>query len=399
MQKITVILSGILAIFPCIMYLDDLRYRIDPALERSVCRNIACSDDLLLDSADRLAGSNQQDNAIALANLQEALRRNVSSPDRWCDFGEALLRLGRIEESRYSFARAVKLGPQSLSVFWRTAQFYTRIQEPRRSEEYLGRMLALAPKYEELVFSTYLSGRREVSDTLEYGVPRALAQDYFRYLLTHDASLENINQAWAWLQSHSQIDGRLACSYVDFLSNKRDYSLAAEIWDGSAGRYDDAYLKPNLVFNGSFESEPFQCGFDWRFSEPHGVQIARDSTEGFSGSSSLLIVFKGESNIDFKSVAHDVVAGPGNYHFRAWIRTSGLTTDQGVGFSLVDSSSQLNLQTMRLTGTHDWTPIALDFTLSGPVRLLRIEVVRQSSWKFDNRIAGKVWIDGVSLVR
>src|SRR5205823_442000 len=150
MQKITVILGAILAIFPSITYLADLRYRINPALERSVCQNFACSDELLLDSADRLAG-NPQDEPIMLANLQEALRRNVASPDRWCDAGDAFLRLGRIEEAKYCFARAVELGPQSPPVFWRTAQFYARVQESRLSEEYLGKMLALVPRYEELV--------------------------------------------------------------------------------------------------------------------------------------------------------------------------------------------------------------------------------------------------------
>ena len=56
---------------------------------------LACSDELLLESADRLAAGNPQDASFALTNLQEALRRNVASPDRWCDVGEALLSAGR----------------------------------------------------------------------------------------------------------------------------------------------------------------------------------------------------------------------------------------------------------------------------------------------------------------
>jgi hypothetical protein len=158
-------------------------------------------------------------------------------------------------------------------------------------------------------------------------------------------------------------------------------------------------LNPNLIFNGGFELESLQSVLDWRFSEPYGVHIRRDSTIAFSGSSSLEIVFDGESNIDFNSVAHDTMAHPGRYHFKAWVRTSELTTDQGIGFRLVDSLGHINFQTMRLTGTHDWTPVVLDFTLPSPVRLLRIEVVRQPSWKFDNKIKGKVWIDDVSLIR
>ena len=113
----------------------------------------------------------------------------------------------------------------------------------------------------------------------------------------------------------------------------------------------------------------------------------------------MQIEFDGERNIDFRHLTHDVVAPPGHYHFRALVRTSELTTDQGIRFRLVDSSGRLNLETTQLTGTHDWTPVDLDFTLAGPVRLLRIEVVRQPSAKFDNKIRGRAWVDSVSLVR
>jgi hypothetical protein len=263
------------------------------------------------------------------------------------------------------------------------------------------KLLEHMPQYKELVFNTYMSARTDVLDSLEYGIPQKsqLPQDYFRYLLMQDLPLPDLKKAWEWLQDHSLADSKLAGDYVDFLSKKGEYWLAAETWRRSAGRHEDGYLNPNLVFNGGFESEPLQSGLDWRFSQSDGVRISRDSTVAFSGSSSLQIVFDGENNIDFNSVTHDIVARPGGYHFEAWIRTSELTTDQGIGFRLVDSSGQMNLQTARVIGTHDWTPIHLDFTLSGAVRLLRLEVVRQPSWKFDNKISGKAWIDNVSLIR
>ena len=402
MKNVAVVLGSILALFPNIAELVEVRYRIDPSLNHSVCRNLACPEQLLLDSADRLAaGSNKDDMAVALANLQEALRQNVASPDRWLDVGEALLHLGRTDEAKHCFSQAVALGPQSPQVFWRTAQFYAQIQEPHRSQEYMGKLLELMPQYEQLVFSTYLSGGADVLDPLEYGIPRKsqLPQDYYRYLLTQDLALNDLKKAWEWLQDHSLVDDRLAGDYVDFLAKKGEYSLATEAWRRSAGRRDYAFLNPNLVFNGDFESEPLQSGLDWRFSGNTGVQINRDSTVTFSGSSSLQIEFDGGSNSDFNSLTHDVVAQPGHYHFRAWIRTSELTTDQGIGFRLADPSGHMSLETMRLIGTHDWMPLDLDFTLSGAVRLLRIEVVRQPSLKFDNKISGTAWIDNISLVR
>ena len=401
MNKIAVLLGAILSLVPNIQYLDDLRYRLEPALEYSVCRSLLCSDRQLLDSADRLAHGNKRDKAAAVANLQEALRRSVADPDRWVALGDAFFEAGRVQEAQYCFTRAVDLGPQNPPSFWRTAQFYARIQQPVRSQEYLGKMLALLPEYKELVFDTYISSGSDVIETFQHGIPPKshLAQDYFRYLLAHNAALADIRKAWDWLQRNSLNDDRLAGDYVDWLSSRHEYGLAAETWNRSVTAYDRTYLNPNLVFNGDFESPPFPSGLDWRFAETPGVTIKRDSTVAMSGSSSLKIEFDGKENINFNSIAHDVVVTPGRYHFKAWIRTSELTTDQGIGFRLVDSAGQVNLETKRLTGTHDWTSLDLDFTLSGAARLLRIAAIRQPSWKFDNRIAGKVWIDNVSLVR
>src|SRR5207237_181693 len=125
-------------------------------------------------------------------------------------------------DAQYCFARAVELGPQNPPVFWRTAQFYARIQEPVRSQEYLGKMLALVPEYKELVFDTYTSSKTDVIETLQHGIPQKsrLAQDYFRYLLVHNAASTDIRKAWDWLQSNSLNDDRLAGDYVEWLSNR-----------------------------------------------------------------------------------------------------------------------------------------------------------------------------------
>jgi hypothetical protein len=50
-----------------------------------------------------------------------------------------------------------------------------------------------------------------------------------------------------------------------------------------------------------------------------------------------------------------------------------------------------------LTGTNDWTPVKLDFTVPQPVRTLQVSVIRQKSWKFDSKISGRAWIDDVSV--
>jgi hypothetical protein len=401
MRTIAIILGTALAVFPTISYLTELQYRADSRLERSVCRSLICSEELLIESADRLAGRSSPDQGLTIPNLQEALRRNPASPKRWSDLGEALLAAGRIEEARYCFSRAVELGPQSPPAFWRAALFHSQINEANRSHQYLGKMLELVPQYQELVFERYVSSKTPIPDILKYGIPRqaALAQDFFRYLLNHDAPLRDIKTVWEWSENEALTDDSLTAVYTDFLLMKREYAAAVEIWKRGPGRQDETFRKPNVIFNGGFELQPIESGLDWRLPITQGARINRDSSAVHSGFSALHIEFDGKDNIDFNSVTQAVVAEPGRYHFKAWLRTSELSTDQGIGFRVTDASGRLNLRSSSLVGTHDWTPIEMDFTLSGGVQLLRIEVVRQPSWKFDNKIHGGVWIDSVSLVR
>ena len=150
-----------------------------------------------------------------------------------------------------------------------------------------------------------------------------------------------------------------------------------------------------------FESKPGGSGFDWRVTTFEGVEVARDSTVSCSGSSSLRIRFEGKENLSYSHISQMAVVKPGGYLFSAQVRTEGITTDQGVGFRISDaeSSARLDIRLENLVGTSGWTKVEERFLVPHQTRLIQIQVVRQSSWKFDNKISGTAWIDGVSLVR
>jgi len=359
-----------------------------------------CSDDLLLDSAKRAIQRTQPNAEVALGNLHEALQRDVISPYRWCDLGQALRQVGRVEEARYCYSRALELGPDSPPILWRIAMFYMRIKEKHSAMKSMSQMLLVVPDYKSVIFNIYVVNMGNIEETLEYGIPqnRPIAQDYFRYLLRR-AAPQDVKTAWDWLDAHSMVDERLGGEYVDFLIARRQLPQAADIWKHTVGASDGAYLKSNLVYNGDFEMEPLQAGLDWKFSDGEGVRIVRDSTVKRSGSSSIRVDFGGNENSNFNRVSQNLILPAGKYHFSAWLRTADLTTDQGIGFRLVDASGRVATVTKQLIGTNDWTPVEMDFTPTGPAQLFRVEAFRPPSWKFDNKVNGSAWIDGVSLSR
>jgi hypothetical protein len=77
-----------------------------------------------------------------------------------------------------------------------------------------------------------------------------------------------------------------------------------------------------------------------------------------------------------------------------------LTTDQGLGFQIVDAEApaRLDLKTEPLLGTREWSRIEAPLVIPPPTRLVEIRLVRQPSLKFDSKIRGAAWIDDVRLV-
>jgi hypothetical protein len=118
-----------------------------------------------------------------------------------------------------------------------------------------------------------------------------------------------------------------------------------------------------------------------------------------SGQWSLRIDFRGKENLNYSHVSQTVCVRPGPLRFQAYVRTEGITTDQGVGFRVFDpeSPARLDARTAQLSGDSDWRPLELAFVVPPETRLLVVQVRRLPSLKFDNKIAGTAWVDDAVL--
>jgi hypothetical protein len=72
-----------------------------------------------------------------------------------------------------------------------------------------------------------------------------------------------------------------------------------------------------------------------------------------------------------------------------------------VGFDLqeTDSPGQIHVETLHLTGTHDWRRVEASCAVTSRTRLILIQLTRHPSLKFDNQIKGTVWLGKVELIR
>ena len=57
----------------------------------------------------------------------------------------------------------------------------------------------------------------------------------------------------------------------------------------------------------------------------------------------------------------------------------------------------LDVLTEPLRGTNDWRLEVSNFVVKPQTRMVQLQVVRNVSQKFDNKIGGSAWIDGVKI--
>jgi hypothetical protein len=280
------------------------------------------------------------------------------------------------------------------------ADFHFRIGENQEALPITARILALIPDYDSVIFSEYIRTVDRAEDVLRFGLPedRRAAKSWLQFLI-QAGRLGDAQRTWDWVVGHGYADDALAGEYVEFLIRQGHPDWAASAWAQHIGTLADDYDKSTYLFNGDFESDLAQSPFDWTVARSEGVEVTRDFTTARSGKCSLRIRFAGTRNLGFAAASQLAFVRPGTYRFHAFIRTEALTTDQGIRFRISDAEVPARLDELfgQFTGSSPWSSVDHNLVVTLKTRLLRIEVIRQPSMKFDNKVAGTAWIDDLKL--
>jgi hypothetical protein len=109
----------------------------------------------------------------------------------------------------------------------------------------------------------------------------------------------------------------------------------------------------------------------------------------------------GKENLSYGGVAQRTVVRAGRYRLRAYAKTEELSTDRGLAVRVfdVESPGRLDVRTEELKGTNEWKQVELTFTAGQGTQLIEVQLSREPSLKFDNKIRGTLWLDGATLER
>lgn len=347
------------------------------------------------------------DQQRAIRSYRTALSLNPAAWEAWLDLAAAYESESNPVEARDAFLRAKKVYPLSAEVSWRYGNFLLRQGELDPAFTEMRLAVDGDPKRAAEAFSRSLRAGPSVETILDRIFP-PISEAYLDVIRDQSADGHTSNALKVWdrlVTLHPRISLYDSFPLVGALMNERRIAEAGRVWNQAvifAGLADLQGPPGSLLWDGGFESNVKGYGFSWLISEGfHAVQVNIDSQEKHSGNASLRLTFDGKSNINFAGVCHYVPVQPSTaYRFSGWVRTSELTTDQGIRFQLhslgrLDTSA---VATPEVHGTVPWAPIELPWSSGKDVQEVQVCVVRLPSDEANGKIQGTAWVDDVALV-
>jgi hypothetical protein len=341
----------------------------------------------------------------AVRYLQIATQVNPRSADLWMELADAYQTSGDPVDAQESYKKAQANYPISSEVAWRYGSFL--LYEGRGTDGYteIRRALSVDPSLAPSAISECWQSDPNVASILDKVLPAKT--EYYRSAIDFFLSQNLPDPALTvWNRQRPlglPITMPNTIPLVDALINKDRMVEARQTWQQAleaANWPQDSSKDGSLVFNGGFEHDIANGGYDWREETVSGARFDFDSLSANSGSRSLRIQFDGTVNLDFHNLFQYIPVESGTrYHFSARLRTEGISTDRGIGFEIFDPHhpSQVQQVTSEIVGTNPWTLVEADLVTGTDTHFLKIALKRIPSWKFDNKLSGTVWVDDVSL--
>jgi tetratricopeptide (TPR) repeat protein len=222
--------------------------------------------------------------------------------------------------------------------------------------------------------------------------------------------------------------------YLERLLAGGHYPQATEVWQyllrtGAITKAPDAE-PTNLVFNGGFEQEPLNAGFDWRIHEQPYLDLAFTGPDGRETSvvvpangkpfdpaqgrpfdsapgrpkagrkRALCLDFSVPQNSEYEPAQQFVPVTPGqSYILTAKVSSEEITSDSGPRLRVTDPrcTACLNAETAAAKGTSAWHEVSARFTAGPDTDVVRLSIWRPRSRAFPMEIGGRTWFSDIAL--
>lgn len=342
----------------------------------------------------------------AVRYLKEATTLQPNRADYWSGLGRACFTVGDDSCADQAYENSVRLAPAIPHYEWEIANYYLLSGRQSESLARYRRFLELSPNDATPVFGACLRAFKnpKIIWGALMGTSDIVKLAYIYFLSTHgypDDAYQFWNETVAGGSNVSFPDAR---PYLEQLIASSHFSQAFKVWQDleriGAIHSTESRDSANRIFNGDFEQEPLNAGFDWRYQPQEYLAFDFADTDSHEGHRCLRIDFNVPHNADYEPVYQIVPVEPNQqYVLAAHLRSADITSDSGPRLRVVDTQCPACLSvesegTLRSTTWHD---VSLNF-LTGPhTQAVRISVFRPRSRSFPMEIQGHFWLDSASL--
>jgi Carbohydrate binding domain len=331
-----------------------------------------------------------EDTAPILSLYKKALELVPFNYNYWFSLSEFLKDKGYDDRAVYALRIATNMAPGIVSLRWNAGLLALELNRRDMVISNFRKVISSDPARRKLAFaalSQYMSDADDIFDT----IPEEFLPSYLAFLMNTNKLYES-KVVFDKLKSQGDVPDSLFLDYVNFTIDKRDILFAKELWSGRYGNW-------NGLWNGSFEDEPLNRGFDWRLDKhAAGAEILRVKS-GYDGSYSMEVKFDGTENLDFGHVEQIIPVEPNHgYSLSSYMKTEGITTKNGIQWEMYCLGTYGPASRSEpLIGTQNWKLVTLSFTTPSDCHAVELRLRRYKSDKLDRFISGKVWVDKVVL--
>ncbi|PYS38399.1 MAG: hypothetical protein DMG14_17795 [Acidobacteria bacterium] len=315
---------------------------------------------------------------------EAAVQLNPYRSAYWLELSKYYEQTGNVERSRYAMKMALEHDPNYAQTHWAAANLYVRLNDLKFGDFELRRTADLDVAYLTQVLDLVWHFYEDPARIMSTHVPNTkqanlVALNYFVSQKTETGAA----LAWSKLKTFvTEIPERFP--YVEYLVSLRKPGDAWNVFMFPATEF------PGRIFNPSFETEPMNGGFDWRFVSTEHAEARRDMTTAKTGIASWRVTFDGKENVDYGGLAHWIPVTKGRqYKLTFWMKTEAISTNEGMFVEIDGQASE------KQVGTTYWQQLTIPFTAGSDLVTIRLR--RVPSKKFDNLLKGKVWLDEFAL--
>jgi tetratricopeptide (TPR) repeat protein len=347
----------------------------------------------------------QADLPLAISDYRRAVQLNPRSSFYKLDLASTLELSGDNAEAEKYFRAAQENYPLSAEASWKYGNFLLRRQRLPEAYAEIHRAVLEDPKLIPIAVSRFWHSNPDARALLDQVLPNTPSGDWeaLSFLVQAQEYAAAITVWNHLIAQKPAIEWNRLYAFTDMLVSQERFEQAGSVWhQATASRETSspALEGGSLIFDGGFESDPSGGGFGWRQEIVAGADLDFDTDEKHSGARSARITFDGTQNLRYQDLYQNVLVAPATrYRFRVFMRTDKISTDSGMRFEIYDPKQMkdLDVLTPNDNGTRPWTLEEVDFTTGPRTHLIRVQLLRAPSRRFDNKLSGTVWVDDVGI--